>query len=505
FGISKNKVTINIGDSYDLDVTGTEKIPRWTTWGINKVNIDRDGVVTGIRAGKTTVSARIGLIVRKCTVTVVDPTITLNKKAATIYTGGNSAKMVQLKATSKGAAKGIVWNTSDSNVAIVDENGKVTSVAEGTAYITATANKETAVCEVTVKETRIRLDHDSITLSTKGTGSSILLRPVITGSKKEVKWTTSDKKVAIVKNGKVTGKGNGTVVVTATANGVSAACKVKVVTGSVSVNEEKALLYVGETKQLKTNAGKKDVVKWTSSDSAVATVDEKGKVTAVGAGSAKISANCFDTTDTCVVTVKETETKIGENTIELKTKGADRKFKLGYEVIGRKSAVKWTTSDKKVATVSNGTVTAKKAGTAVITATANGVSDTVFVTVKDYDPTIRLNRNEYVLYTGKGNIVTLKATVNGPLKKAIWKTSNEAVATVSTKGKVKGLSEGQAVITASANGVSAECLITVIQSETIPEKENVFLRKGEKTEIPADIIGEKQNITYKTTNKKVAT
>ena len=512
FGLSKNKVTINIGDSYDLDVTETDKTPRWTTWGINKVKVDQDGVVTGIRAGKTTVSARIGLAVKKCTVTVVDPTIILNKKTAIIYTGGTSVNAVQLKATNKGATKEVAWSTSNPEVAVVDEKGKVTSVAAGTATITAIGNKETATCEIIVKDSTISLNHDSMVLSDHGAGSSITLKANVVGSKKAVKWTTSDKRIATVKNGKVTGKTPGTAIITATANGVSATCMVEVKENFISINEEKALLYAGETKQLKTNAGKKAVVIWESSDETVATVDEKGKVTAIGKGTAVISVGCSGIDlqnpvkgDTCVITVKETETKIGENVIELKTKGKDKTYKLGYEVTGRNNVIKWTTSDKKVATVSNGKVTAKKAGTATITATANGVSDTVVVNVKDYDPTITLNLDEYTLYTGKGNVVTLKAKVDGAVKKTTWNSSNTAVATVNSKGKVTALREGQTIITASANGVSDECLITVMQTETKPERENIFLRKGEKAEIPADIIGNSQTITYKTSNKKVAT
>lgn len=505
FELNSKKVQINIGDSYDLDVTGTEKIPKWTTWGINKVKVDQDGVITGIRAGKTTVSARIGLNIKKCIVTVVDPSIKLNKKTATIYAGGTSTNTVQLKAVSKGTEKEIVWKTSDPGVAVVDENGKVTSVAAGTAVITATGNRETASCEVTVKESSIALDMESLTLSTKGNGSSIKLTPAVVGSSRSVKWTSNNKQIAVVSGGKVTGKKSGTAVITATANGISASCKVVVTEGSVSIDQEKLLLYTGETMLLKTNAEKGDSIIWKTSDETVARVDENGKVTAVGAGSAVLIVECNGSMDSCEIMVKDTAINIGENAVELKTGGTDRTYSLNYEVTGRKAAVKWTTSDKQIAVVKGGKITAKKAGIATITATANGVSDTVQVTVKEYEPSIKLNQSEYILYTKKGNTLTLKAAVTGKNKKVEWNSSDPSVAKVSKKGKVTALKEGQTMITATANGVTAECLVTVIESKVLLEAENIFMEKNDQKILPADIVGVSQTAKYRSSNSKVVT
>jgi len=504
FGISQTKATVNIGDTVDLDITGTDKIPRWTSWNVNTVRVNQDGEVTAVRKGKTTVTARVGLFFKKCTVTVVDPTIKMNKKTATIYTGGTSTKTVQLKATPKGASKEVVWSSSNPAVATVDAKGKVTSTSAGKATITATANGESATCIVTVKESSISLNMDALQLGTKGNGSSMKLTPTVVGSKKSVNWTTSDKKVATVSGGKVTGKNSGTATITATANGISASCTVTVIRDSIAISSEKETLYVGESKQLKSNAGKKDVVTWSSSNEAVATV-ENGKVTAVGAGKATVCVEREGATDTCEVTVKETAISIGEDTIELRTKGTDKTYTLGYEVIGRKSTVNWTTSDKKIATVSKGKVTAKKAGTVTITATANGVSDSVQVVVKDYNPTIKLNQSEYVLYTKKGNTLTLKATVDGPNKKATWNSSDASVATVTAKGKVTALKEGTTLITATTNGITAECLITVRESKVLLETQNIHLEKGQKAELPVDVVGKSQTVKYSTTNKKVAT
>ena len=44
--ISKTKITVNVGDKYDLDITGTEKIPRWNSWNVNTVKVNQDGEIT---------------------------------------------------------------------------------------------------------------------------------------------------------------------------------------------------------------------------------------------------------------------------------------------------------------------------------------------------------------------------------------------------------------------------------------------------------------------------
>ena len=500
-------VSINVGDTYDLDGSISNNDIHWTSWNINKVKVNQDGVVTGVRPGKVVVTSRVNLDIDKFTVNVMKPTIKVNKKTATIYAGkGTSVKTVKLKATTKGAKKDVVWSSSNDKIATVDSTGTVTAVAPGKALIYATANGESTYCEINVLENSIELNLSEMHLSTKGAGSSIKLVPTVVGSKKSVKWTTSDKKIAAVSGGKVTGKGTGEAVVTATANGVSVSCNVVVKAGNVSISEENVTMYTEESKQLKSNTGKKDTVAWSSSNAEVATVSDKGKVEALKAGEATITVSANDTSDNCYITVKDSNVVIGEDTVELKTKGVDKTRQLGVQVTGHKPAVKWTTSDKKVVTVnSKGKLTAKKAGEATITATANGVQDTVVVKVFDFNPTITISEPEYDLYTGKGNSVTLKAKIDGATKKATWGSSDSSVATVNSKGKVVAIKPGKAVITATANGVSDSCIITVHESSLVLGKDIVFAKVGETVQLPVDVVGASQSVTYKTDAPKVAT
>lgn len=143
------------------------------------------------------------------------------------------------------------------------------------------------------------------------------------------------------------------------------------------------------------------------------------------------------------------------------------------KVKGTKKKVKWSSSNKSVASVNKkGVITAKKKGKTVITAKVNGKQLRCSVTVKQPVNKIRLNRTSIELKTGKK--YSLKATV-GPTgannKGIVWSSSNERIATVSQKGKVKAVGVGNAVITARAKdggGAVASCLVMVNSGQALP-------------------------------------
>ena len=136
--------------------------------------------------------------------------------------------------------------------------------------------------------------------------------------------------------------------------------------------------------------------------------------------------------------------------------------------------VKWSSSNAEVAAVdSNGKVTAKKAGTAVITATSsNGKTAGCTVTVKQKEIAITgisLNKSTTSLTEGESETLTATITPSNATgdKTVKWSSSNEAVAAVDSNGKVTAKKAGTAVITAtSSNGKTAGCTVTVKQKDT---------------------------------------
>ena len=135
--------------------------------------------------------------------------------------------------------KSVEWKSDDTGVATVNENGKVTAVAEGTATITVTTTdgdfKDT--CTVTVTEpptvsvTSVTLDKTSLTLDVGGSDTLTATVKPDDASNKAVTWSTSNEKVATVQDGVVTAVGAGKATITATTvdgSGVSATCEVTV-------------------------------------------------------------------------------------------------------------------------------------------------------------------------------------------------------------------------------------------------------------------------------------
>lgn len=140
----------------------------------------------------------------------------------------------------------------------------------------------------------------SKTKATIVVGSTLQLK--VQNNKKKIKWATSNKKVATVsKKGKVKAKKKGKATITAKIGKKSYKCKVTVNNPPI-INLSKATIDFGKTIQLsiKNTSAK---VKWSSSNSAIAKVDSKGKVTAVEKGTATITATVEKKKFKCVITV----------------------------------------------------------------------------------------------------------------------------------------------------------------------------------------------------------
>ena len=212
----------------------------------------------------------------------------------------------------------VEWESSDEDVATVNSSGRVTAVGEGTATITVThaASGLSADCRVTVggssggEVEEIELDETSLSLSA---GESYrLTADVYPGDADDssLEWSSSDTSVATVNSsGRVTAVGAGTATVTASCGGAQADCRVTV-TGSsgggnrdvmveeLTLDVESLTMGAGDTIRLTATAAPSDAydtgVVWRSSDTSVATVDSDGKVTAVGAGTCRITAMARD-------------------------------------------------------------------------------------------------------------------------------------------------------------------------------------------------------------------
>ena len=463
-------------------------------------------------------------IYKNCTGNPVSGTLVSTQTATEPYAGfhtvvldtpvdlnaGDTYSVVVYQTTSSGTPKvpidvSFSWNwltgvsSAKTGQSFISSSGSYWQDVSASGYncrIKAYTDKRDTTTPADVKVSRITLSASTGLALTKGQTQKLTATVApANATNKTVTWKTSDKNVATVsENGLVTAVGGGDATITCTAqdgSGVKATCKVTVTVpvSGIQLSQTSAALTVGDTltltKTIYPSDATNQAVTWTSSSDAVASVDSNGKITAKTAGSAVIT--CKSVSDNsvvgiCNVTVKakvQTPSEIKVNKITLNkttasvTKG--KNLQLTATVApgnATKKEVKWSTSNKNVAMVSpSGLVTAKSAGTATITCTAqdgSGVKATCKITVKN--PVVKVTKvtlNKTTATLAPKETLTLKATVtptNATNKAVTWKSSNTKIATVSSSGKVTAKAAGTVTITCrtkDGSGKKATCKITV--------------------------------------------
>ena len=285
---------------------------------------------------------------------------------------------------------------------------KVTAKQAGTVEIkaiTGSGRMDTHMITVEplVPVEKITLDSE-MTVTTSGLHELEYTIEPANASIQDLEWESTDAAVAKVQysSGRYVlyAYKNGTTTITATAtdgSGVTASCEVTVninypVQGISLNHDAKTFTKAGETLQLTAtiypDSATNKTVTWKSSDKTVATVDESGLVTAVGNGTAKITATTEDGNfkATCQVTVEIPELTLSLDKSELTLTQTEEQQKLTATVSDTEEKVTWLSSDPFVATVTrDGIVTAIANGTATITASAGDktVSCTVEVALTD--------------------------------------------------------------------------------------------------------------------------
>ena len=206
----------------------------------------------------------------------------------------------------------------------------------------------------------------------------------------------------------------------------------------------------------------------------------------------------------CKQEVQPTGVKLNQTTLALET-GATANLIATVEPAGAVGSVSWSSTNDVVASVADGVVTAKSAGSATITAKISTFSATCTVTVTDpYVKVTSVTLDKTSLDLVEGDAAQLTATVapdNATDKAVNWKSSDTKVATVSASGEVVAVAEGKATITATAGDASASCEVAVakkvIAVESISLNETALeLTEGETATLTATVLPE--NATDKT-------
>ena len=356
-----------------------------------------------------------------------------------------STQSVQLKAdvTTDPAGKhpSVTWTSSDTSVATVDSTGKVSGLKAGTVKITATAGTNQKSDSITITITGEKPEVANVIYATKPAGWNKIYAYVYndTTSKNNGNWP-------------------GVEMTQLTADDSCA----------------KAGAYKYEVPDL--GEGKYRVI-FTNGSGAQTPgasqpgIEFSGKVSWDGSSAAVSAVNCNTPQPVPVSSVSISGSGVSDGKLSLKLGASVQLTATVTPSNATDKTVSWTSSNSSVAKVSDGKITAVKAGTATITATAGGKTASVVVAVADNPvPVESVSVSGDGVSDGKlslksGASVQLTATVkpdNATDRKVTWTSSDSSVANVMGTGVVTaGSKAGKATVTATAGGKSASVEVTV--------------------------------------------
>ena len=473
FKLNRSSLNLFVGDSITLSPSGGNGEITWDSSNPNIASV-HNGEVTARAQGSTTITATCGDEAVTCAVTVADYTLTLSAESFNLFVGDRTT--VSAHGAPSGAT--VSWSSSNTQVAAVS-NGSVNAVGSGMATITASFNyggiTRSASCSVTVNEARVELSQSSLTMNI---GDTKTLSATASPSGQSITWSSSNTDVATVSSsGKVTAVGSGMAAITASFKygGAtrSASCSVTVNKVQIELSQSSLTMNIGDTETLSATVSPGgQSVTWSSSDKQVATVSSSGRVTAVGSGTATITANFsfggVTHSASCSVAVTEISITLYQSSLTMNVGDTEM---LSAIASPSGQSITWSSDNTNIATVSNsGMVTAKGKGSATITAEifVNGYSYSDSCTIKVREPYVDVFPHTMTLSLGNSGEL-LRMTGWELFSDLTWSSSNSSIAVVENITDdsviIKAVGEGSATITGtieiSGRSYSATCSVTV--------------------------------------------
>ncbi len=503
--LDKTNITLNNNKPVKLnekvlpEYTNNKKV-TWSSSNEKIARVDDNGNVTAVVSENP-----LGQGTCKITATTTDGTnlsascdVTVDIKAESIGFSLTSYTITNLGQTpsftpkilpENTANKNVTWKSSDTSIATVSSSGVITAVSNGTCKIIATTKDGTnlsASMDVTVdiKANSVALDKTSMQITSQNSINKLVATVTPSQASQKVAWSSSNGNIAKVDSkGRVTPVSNGTCkIIATTTDGTNktASCDVtvdvKFVTGISFEFNSYTITNVNQTPAFNPKITPSDAedknVRWSSSNTKVATVSSSGVIKAAGNGTCKITATTTDGTNlsasfNITVNIKATKITLDKTKIELTTGKETEKITPSIEPSIANKNVKYTSSDESIATVnSDGVVTAVGSGTCRIIATTTDGSEITAscdVTVDIKTTGMKLDKTNYTFNKAETIKINPVITPSKASKKLTWTSSNTKVAIVSSDGKVTPVGKGTCKITATTTdgtNLSASCDIT---------------------------------------------
>ena len=495
-------------DGTTIDVTASV---QWSSDNPAVANVSQSGLVTAVAPGIAIITGTLDGQSATLQVTVTDATLNTGSLTITVppltlatgLTGQLTASGTYSDGTTRNVTADVSWVSDTPSVATVGlHTGLVTAVISGTATITGTLDGQSATILVTVTNATLNTGGLTITVPPMTLAAGLTGQLAASGSYSDgsttdvttaVSWSSSDTAVATVglHTGLVTAVAPGTAILTGILDGQSATLQVTVTSatlnlGGLSITVPPLTLAAGLTGQLGASGSYSDGstldvttdVSWSSSDTAIATVGlHTGLVTAVAPGTAILTGTLDGQSATLLVTV--TQAVLNPNGLTITVPPLTLAAGLTGQLAATGSYsdgtsvdvtadVTWTSNNPIVAAVglNTGLVNAVLPGTAIITATLNGQSTTLVVTVSNavvtsvmIEPISSLAAGTTAQFKATAtlsNLATLDVTAQ-----ANWQSSDPGIITVTSAGMATGVAPGSATVSVDVQGFVASQLVTV--------------------------------------------
>lgn len=284
---------------------------------------------------------------------------------------------------------------------------------------------------------------------------------------------------------------------------------------SVVISDDELAMSIGKTYTLTATVlpeNTTDVLSWENSNPKVVELSQSGEVKALNEGQAIITAKAGTKTAVCLVTVGPLAESVtlDRTTLDM-ARGETVQLTATVTPAGVAEPVTWISSNEEVVVVSDGKVTAVNIGKAIVTAQIGNKNASCEVTVTVPTEGITISKTELNLKKGEWEQLTATVTPEDATDKLEWSSSNDAVAPVSSEGRVSAVGGGEAVITARAGSMSATCKVKVtvpVTSVSIKPESATLYVGGESLGLQATVLPEdadNKEVVWTSGNTAVAT
>lgn len=515
---------LEIGETITLtpEITpenATNKNVTWESTDSNVAIVNENGEVTAKQLGVSTivVTTKSGNKVATCSIIVAEKQtgqvtgIELNKTETTIEVGLDETLVATVYPT-YAENKTVNWSSSDTTVAIVNSEGRITTLSTGEVTITATTEdgEFVAECKVIVTDKVVPVEYVILDVNEMSLviGQYKKLTATVypeNATNQEIVWLSSDSDIAkVADDGTVTGVSEGTVIITAATKSGSKIAECRVTVDKIlipiynlTLNTESLQVEKNRYDKIEATVNPDNAtyanIMWTTSNPDIVQVDSYGVIKGIEIGKAIITATTEDGSKSaeCEVEVIPVQLKgisLKNSEIELKEGETSNIEVILTPEDAPKPNLIFSSTKTSVATVDeNGKITAIKQGTTKITVTTEDGEHTTTCNVTVVPKVIKvtditLNKSTIQMYVG--NVETLQATIlpeNAENKKIIWSSSDEKVATINENGEItaQALGTTRIEVVTEDGAYTAHCTVNVVEVpikiEVNKDSENTYI------------------------------